>query len=71
MPINWKRSKEEGKQIRHFNDHSGGYTYKFYWSRRTSNAKNKNNYNFRPTRGNTRRVSELIKNKENDYFERI
>jgi len=71
MPIDWKRSKEEGKQIRHFNDHTGGFSYSFYWSRKHSNAKNKNNYLFKAARVNTRRVAELVKSKENDYFERI
>lgn len=69
MPIDWYESKKQGKQVRFFNDHSGGFKYSFFWSRKFCAVKNKNNYLFTPTRDNARRVAQLVKTKENDYFE--
>lgn len=69
MPVDWKASKEAGKKVRFFNTHSSGYSYSFFWSKKYCSVKNKNNYLFKPTRANSRRVAELVKNKENDYFE--
>jgi len=71
MPIDWVASKKAGKQVRLFNTHTSGYSYSFFWSRKYCTVKNKNNYLFRPTRANSRRVAALVKNKENDYFEKM
>ena len=70
MPMDWKASKETGKQVRLFNTHSSGYSYSFFWSKKYCTVKHKNNYIFKPTRSNSRRVAKLVKEKENDYFEK-
>ena len=33
LKIDWAASKKLGKRIYHLNDHTGGYKYRFYWSK--------------------------------------
>ena len=70
MAIDWDRSKELNKQVRQFNSHSNGFTYKFYWDRQKCTVPNKTAYLFNAARVNKREVARLIKTRENDYFER-
>lgn len=70
MVMDWPKSKEAGKQIRLFNEHSKGNRYRFWWDRRTCITNNKTAYTFKPVRFIKREVARLIKSRENDYFER-
>ena len=69
MAIDWDRSKELSKQVRQFNEHSNGYSYRFHWDRKKCILDNKTTYIFKPARVNKREVARLVKSKENDYFE--
>jgi len=68
LKIDWAASKKLGKRIYHLNDHTGGYKYKFYWTKGI--VKNITAYSFIPTRTNTRRLASILKdkNRELDYF---
>jgi hypothetical protein len=70
MAIDWDRSKELNKQVRQFNEHSNGYSYRFYWDRSKNILENKTVYIFQPARVNKREVARLLKSKLNDYYER-
>tara|TARA_R100000152_G_C6730695_1_gene155403 strand:- start:534 stop:998 length:465 start_codon:yes stop_codon:yes gene_type:complete len=68
LKIDWAASKKLGKRIYHLNDHTGGYKYRFYWTKGI--IKNITAYSFIPTRTNTRRLASILKDKERelDYF---
>ena len=68
LKIDWAASKKLGKRIYHLNDHTGGYKYRFYWTKGI--IKNITAYSFIPTRTNTRTLAGILKdkNRELDYF---
>lgn len=69
--IDWQLSKKYGKVIYHLNEHSHGYTYKFYWDRAYRQFTLTNKYRFVMSRTNKRRLAQLIKEENYDYFEKI
>ena len=68
LKIDWAASRKLGKRIYHLNDHTGGYKYRFYWTKGI--VKNITAYSFIPTRTNTRTLAGILKdkNRELDYF---
>jgi hypothetical protein len=68
LKIDWAASKKLGKRIYHLNDHTGGYKYRFYWTKGI--VKNITAYSFIPTRTNTRTLASILKdkNRQLDYF---
>ena len=68
LKIDWAASKKLGKRIYHLNDHTGGYKYRFYWTKGI--IKNITAYSFIPTRTNTRTLASILKdkNRQLDYF---
>jgi len=68
LKIDWEASKKLGKRIYHLNDHTGGYKYRFYWTKGI--VKNITAYSFIPTRTNTRNLASILKdkNRQLDYF---
>ena len=68
LKIDWAASRKLGKRIYHLNDHTGGYKYRFYWTKGI--VKNVTAYSFIPTRTNTRTLAGILKdkNRELDYF---
>ena len=68
LKIDWAASRKLGKRIYHLNDHTGGYKYRFYWTKGI--IKNITAYSFIPTRTNTRTLAGILKdkNRQLDYF---
>lgn len=81
MSPNWKATKklweenpaakEAKKVVYEMNSHSNGFIMKWFWSKTRSTTKNQTYYEFKASRANKRRLSEVIKNEEIevDYFE--
>ena len=69
MSIDWQKTREFGKVIYNFNDHSSGFRYRFRWDRNGSIDKHMGLYAFKPSRQNARLVATLVKERKNDYFE--
>lgn len=69
LSVDWSESKKFGKWIRHINDHTGGYKYRFIWSKIACSVVNKNFYRLVFTRTNKRHLAKMIKSKEQDYVE--
>lgn len=67
--IDWSETVKHGKVIRHFNDHSNGFKYKFMWHKTFFHVKYLKSYRFVATRENKRTLAYYIKNKVRDYFE--
>jgi hypothetical protein len=68
--LDWKTTNEIGKRVYHLNEHSSGYKYLFEWNKRGSKIKKLYLYRFQLTRGNKRRLAQLIKSGEYDYYEK-
>ena len=68
--MDWKTTTEVGKRVYHLNEHSNGYKYFFQWDKVLSRIKKLYLYRFQLTRTNKRRLAELIKSGEYDYFEK-
>lgn len=67
--IDFGESKKVGKTVYHTNDHSGGFKYRFMWSKQHIIVRNKSRYEMIFTRENKRELARIIKNKEHDYIE--
>ena len=66
--LDWKTTNEVGKRVYHLNEHSGGYKYLFQWEKFKSRIKKLYIYRFQLTRDNKRRLAQLIKSGEYDYY---
>jgi hypothetical protein len=69
LPIDWLLSTVLHKRVYNFNEHTGGYTYKFFWTKPYS-VVNKFMYRLVFTRDNKRRLAKVIKEQHKDYFEK-
>lgn len=69
LHVDFKSTREAGKTILHFNDHSDGYNYKFFWRKNEMIVKHKGAYELIMTRTNKRKLASIIKNREVDYLE--
>jgi len=75
--IDWKKTNDYfqkhgvKKHIYHFNNHSGGYSGRWYWDKKEAILKNRTLYKFTPTRTNKRTLADLIiqQNTIKKYFE--
>jgi len=67
--VDWKTTLEIGKKVYHLNEHTNGYNYGIDWANAYRVA-NKNSYRFVPTRYFKRTLANIVKNKEQDYYER-
>lgn len=70
MPCDFKSSKELGKAVWHFNEHTDGYRYKFYWYKAPLYAVNSTKYQMIFTRHNKRRLASILNNGVRDYIEK-
>lgn len=67
--VDWATTLKIGKKVYHLNEHSNGYNYGIDWDNYTG-LRNFKSYRFYPTRTFKRTLAQLIKNKEQDYYER-
>lgn len=66
--IDWKKTKELGKVVYNFNDHSDGYLFKFKWIKKQA-FKNKELFKFKVSRDISRALPKAIKENKNLNFE--
>lgn len=67
-PVDWKLSVEYKKKKYNFNEHTGGYSYTFHWTK-PHKIKYKFTYRLVLTRTNKRNLAKAIKDRKMDYFE--
>jgi hypothetical protein len=67
----WEATRKygNGKMIRHINDHTGGFKYRFFWSKKQSTVVNQSMYRLVFSRANKRMLAKAIKTGEYDYLE--
>lgn len=70
LSIDWEMSRLYHKQIRHINDHTSGYKYRFMWYKRNCAAVCKDLYRLVFSRTNKRSLAKEIKSGR-DYFQDI
>ena len=68
LSVDFKTSKELDKKIYHLNEHSNGYKYRLYWSKRPRTFPDRYKYTLGFVRQNKRRLAQLIFNKQ-DYID--
>ncbi len=64
LPIDWKRTKEEGFVIYY----ESKYLYKWMWLKKTSLVRNKTKYKFEACRWAKRCVPDALRRLKTDYF---
>lgn len=64
LPIDWKRTKEEGKKIYNFNYHSEGNFFGWQWFKDTARFKHLEMWWFKPSRTTSRLLAHYIKSDE-------
>jgi hypothetical protein len=67
LRVDYGHLKKTGELIRHMNDHSDNFFYKYMWVKGI--VKNISLYSLVPTRGNKRGLAAAIKKDGKDYFE--
>ena len=69
LQYDYQSSKEVEAPVWHFNEHTDGYRYKFYWNKSKLMIRNCTKYQIVFTRSNKRRLAQILKNNERDYIE--
>jgi len=69
LTIDWEQTKKFGKWIRYINDHTRGFRFRFFWSKKQCMVVNREMYRLVFTRGNKRLLAKLIKSGNFDYIE--
>jgi hypothetical protein len=67
--IDWKETKRLGKWVHHINDHTGGFKYRFIWSKIECMIVNREFYRLVLSRSNKRYLAKVIKSGNRDYVE--
>lgn len=68
LPIDWKKTKENGKLIRNFNYHTEGYAFRWVWFSDTAYFYKADIWNFKPSRTSSRALADkLIRAKNMNY----
>lgn len=69
LRVDFRATNELKKTILHLNEHSEGFNYRFFWSKKDSIVRYKTAYELVMSRANKRKLASIIKNKQADYIE--
>lgn len=61
LPIDWKKTKEAGEYVYHFNSSTEGYTFKIYWFRSSARFKYSECWSFKPLRITSRLITHHLR----------
>lgn len=64
LAVDWKKTKEKGKRIYHFNFHSEGYSFRWMWFKKSARLKFLPLWYFKPSRSTSRLLAHYIKTSE-------
>lgn len=64
MPVDWKKTKEKGKRIFHFNLHTDGYGFKWKWFIGAARFKYPDIWYFKPSRISSRLINHYVNQEE-------
>lgn len=63
-PIDLNETRKKGKVVYHLNEHSNGWCARWTWSKRNNLIANLIYYSFKPTRSNSRKLSNVMQQPE-------
>lgn len=70
MPIDWKKSREKGKRIYHFNAHTEGFKFRIKWFKKSPRFIYSEIWNFKPSRITSRLIKHYIEQgHQHRYYE--
>lgn len=69
LQFDYKSAKELNTGVWHFNEHTDGYRYRFYWNKVLLLVKNCTKYQMIFTRANKRHLAEILNNRKRDYLD--
>jgi len=69
LPVDWKKSREKGKRIYLFNDHTDGFRFRWYWFKDNLRLRGSKYLVFKPSRTTSRKLAEYLK--KNPYFQHL
>lgn len=61
LPVDWKKTKEKGKKIYHFNFETEGYKFKWWWIMRLATFSNISVWTFKASRDSRRLLARYLK----------
>ena len=61
LPVDWKKTNENGKIIYNFNYHTEGYYFGWIWFKRTARFRHSDFWYFKPSRVTSRLLAHYIK----------
>ena len=67
LPINWQKTRQQGKIIYHLNSHTDGHKYRWKWFRTKARFAGSSCFSFRPNRSTSRRLAYYLKNDPQSY----
>jgi Tfp pilus assembly protein PilZ len=70
LRVDFNETKNSDKTILHLNEHSDGFNFRFFWSKRDIILDQKSLYELVMSRANKRHLAHVIKTKQKDYIEK-
>lgn len=67
LPIDWVKTKQQGKRVYSFNPHTEGFRFKWYWFVKKSRLKHSKFWIFKPSRVTSRELAKYLKKPNSDY----
>ncbi len=67
LPIDWVKTKKEGKRIYNFNYHTNGFKFRWLWFRTTAYFYKSEIWNFKPSRLSSRTLGAYLNKKSAEY----
>lgn len=60
LPVDWQKSRKEGKYIYNFNSHTDGYRFRWLWGNRDARFAHADIWSFKPSRTASRKIAEYL-----------
>lgn len=67
LPIDWARTKKEGKKMYHLNSHTDGYKFRWIWFSRDARYADSDVWNFKPARVISRALCKYLMVEDKSY----
>lgn len=67
LPVDWIKTRQLGKKVYYFNDHTEGFRFKWYWFAKTARIKHCKYWVFKPSRVSSRELGKYLKKPNSDY----
>lgn len=69
LPIDWVKTKQEGKRVYNMNYHTDGYRFRWLWFKDSCYFYQSDLYNFKPSREVSRKLAAYLNKSTSQYYE--